>query len=441
MPSNLKLEELVQDSRVHRRIYLEQEIFDLEMERIFEANWVFVGHESEVAAAGDYKTVPIGTQPAIMTRDENGDIHVLMNRCMHRGSTICQEQRGNSSAFRCWYHGWTYSNQGDLIGVPYADAYGPGFDRRKFSLIKAARVEKYRGLVFASLNPEVVPLTDYLANAKRYVDLFMELSPDGDVEARAGVHKYGYDGNWKFQMENGVDGYHPNFVHQAFFETAGNGFGRKVMKLFTGNSECESKDLGNGHSILDMAPKHRAGKGPVSNLLRGATSQSSSDTYLNAMTKRYGETRANEIFAASNVNLAIFPNLLIIGVQLRMTIPVSAKRTDVHLLPTTLKGVPDEINVARLRAHESFYGSAGGGAPDDVEMFNRCSDGLRVKGAEWLELSRGIDRERTDGDGVISGHITDETPQRAFYRRWKTLMCEVVAESQQPKPLRIARTV
>ena len=76
MSSQLKLEELVQDSRVHRRIYLEQEIFELEMERIFERNWVFVGHESEVAAPGDYKTVPIGTQPAIMTRDEDGDIHV-----------------------------------------------------------------------------------------------------------------------------------------------------------------------------------------------------------------------------------------------------------------------------------------------------------------------------------------------------------------------------
>ncbi|MDO8431662.1 MAG: aromatic ring-hydroxylating dioxygenase subunit alpha [Candidatus Binatus sp.] len=441
MPSHLNLEELVQDSRVHRRIYLEQEIFDLEMEHIFEANWVFVGHESEVAAAGDYKTVPIGTQPAIMTRDENGDIHLLMNRCMHRGSTICQEHRGNASTFRCWYHGWTYSNKGDLIGVPYADGYGASFDRRRFSLIKAARVEKYRGLVFASLNPEVAPLTDYLANARHYIDLFMELSPDGEVEARAGVHKYGYDGNWKFQMENGVDGYHPNFVHQAFFEAQGKGFGRKVMQLFTGNSEFESKDLGNGHSILDMAPRHRSAKGPVSNLLRGATSQASSDAYSSSMIRRYGEARTEEIFAASNVNLAIFPNLLIIGVQLRMTIPVSAKRTDVHLLPTTLKGVPDEINVARLRAHESFYGSAGGGAPDDVEMFNRCSDGLRVKGAEWLELSRGIERERTGGDGVVVGHITDETPQRAFYRRWKSLMCNVVAESQQPKTLRIARTI
>src|SRR5713226_1920664 len=221
MPSHLNLEELVQETRVHRKIYLEQQIFDLEMERIFESNWVFVGHQGEISASGDYKTVTIGTQPAIMTRDENGDIHVLMNRCMHRGSTVCQQERGNSPTFRCSYHGWTYNTKGELIGVPYADGYGNNFDRRRFSLIKAARVEQYRGLVFASLNAEVDGLADYLGNAKRYIDLFVELSPEGELEARAGTHKYGYDGNWKFQMENGVDGYHPNFVHRAFFDLQG----------------------------------------------------------------------------------------------------------------------------------------------------------------------------------------------------------------------------
>src|SRR5258708_23737250 len=122
-----------------------------------------------------------------------------------------------------------------------------------------------------------------------------------------------------------------------------------------------------------MAPKRRPGNKPMPTMLRGKASQESSDAYMSSMIRRYGEQRAGEIFAASNVNLAIFPNLLIIGIQLRKTIPVSVARTDVHLLPTTLKGVPEEINVARLRAHESFYGSAGGGAPDDVRSFNPCT--------------------------------------------------------------------
>src|SRR5215471_15050986 len=237
MAPQLNYDELVQDERVHRRIYTDAEVFEAEMERIFERTWVFVGHESEVAASGDYKTITIGTQPAIMTRDEDGGINVLMNRCMHRGSTICQEQRGNSSLVR-------------------------------------ARVGIYRGLVFASLNPEVQEIAEHLARAKYYIDLFMDLSPEGEIDARCGIHKYGYDGNWKFQMENGVDGYHPNFVHQSFFEIQGKQLGRKVMKLFTEESAYQTKDLGNGHSILDMAPQRKLRR-PVNNILRGSTSQAS----------------------------------------------------------------------------------------------------------------------------------------------------------------------
>ena len=358
MAAQLNLDELVQEHRVHRRIYTEAEIFEAEIEGIFEQTWVFVGHDSEVPATGDYKTVSIGLQPAIMVRDADGAVHVLMNRCMHRGATICQESRGNTSAFRCWYHGWTYSHRGDLIGVPYANGYGKNFDRGRFSLVRP-KVGIYRGLVFASVNPDVPEIGDHLGRAKRYIDLFMELSPSGEVESRSGTHKYGYDGNWKFQMENGVDGYHPNFVHQAFFDIQGKRFGPGISRMFTEASDYESKDLGNGHSILDMAPKRRSNR-PVSTILRGTTSQAASDAYLQSLIQRYGEERTQEILLASNVNLAIFPNLLIIGIQFRNVIPVSVTRTDVHLLPTTLKDAPEEINIARLRRTWSFYGSRGG---------------------------------------------------------------------------------
>src|SRR5712691_6031568 len=148
------------------------------MKQVFGKTWVFLGHESEIAKPGDYKTTRIGTQPIIMTRDEDGQIHVLMNRCMHRGATICQEQRGNASYFRCWYHGWTYSNQGDLTGATYPDAYGERFDRSQHGLAKAARVASYRGLIFASLSAEVEELEEHLAGAKRYLDLFIDLSPE-----------------------------------------------------------------------------------------------------------------------------------------------------------------------------------------------------------------------------------------------------------------------
>jgi hypothetical protein len=201
------------------------------------------------------------------------------------------------------------------------------------------------------------------------------------------------------------------------------------MKLFNETSPLESKDLGHGHSLLDTAPR-RSSPRLVSNILRGQVPAEIGDAYVQSLVARNGEARAAEILAASNVNLAVFPNLLIIGIQLRNVIPISFNRTEVFLTPTTLCGVHEAINVARLRAHEAFYGPAGGGAPDDVEMFNRCQAGLAVKGAEWLELSRGLERETVGEDGVIAAHLTDEVPQRAFYKRWREIMCGVATAAR-----------
>ena len=143
--------------------------------------------------------------------------------------------------------------------------------------------------------------------------------------------------------------------------------------------------------------------------------------YFDQLVRAWGRDRTLEILEQSNVNLLIFPNLLIIGVQLRTITPVDVTQTEVYQQPTTLKGVSDAMNVARLRTHEAFYGPAALGAPDDLEMFARCSRGMRVRGREWITFDRGLHRERAE-NGERVGQITDEVPQRAFYRQWCELM-------------------
>ena len=98
---------LVQKDRVHRSIYIDPAIFDLEMQRIFGRSWVYVGHESQVPKAGDYVTARIGSVPVVLSRHKNGKVHVLFNSCGHRGAIVCNEERGNVKLFRCAYHGWT----------------------------------------------------------------------------------------------------------------------------------------------------------------------------------------------------------------------------------------------------------------------------------------------------------------------------------------------
>ncbi|HXG36981.1 MAG TPA: Rieske 2Fe-2S domain-containing protein, partial [Dehalococcoidia bacterium] len=217
--STINYDELIRDDRVHGRLYYDPAIFAEELEKIWYREWVYVGHESEIPYPGDYCTRRIGLQPVIMSRDEDGEIHLLLNRCSHRGNTVCQRERGNAHAFRCAYHGWTFANDGRLLGVPYASGYGADFQREEYGLVRVPRVGVYRGFIFGSLSPTGISLEEHLGQARPLLDRFIDLSPVGELEVRAGVHKLRCQANWKMQLENAVDNYHANFVHETAFAT------------------------------------------------------------------------------------------------------------------------------------------------------------------------------------------------------------------------------
>ncbi|MGW6457641.1 Rieske 2Fe-2S domain-containing protein, partial [Streptomyces sp. NPDC055078] len=125
------------DTRVSRQAYWGEEEFQLEMERVFRRCWLFVAHESELAVPGDYVTRNLGGEDVIVTRDESGEIRAFLNSCTHRGTQLCRADLGNSSHFRCSYHGWTFSNSGDLKGVPERkQVFDPSFDKSAFGLVR-----------------------------------------------------------------------------------------------------------------------------------------------------------------------------------------------------------------------------------------------------------------------------------------------------------------
>ncbi|MCZ6873995.1 MAG: Rieske 2Fe-2S domain-containing protein, partial [bacterium] len=256
-PSATDYDALVKEDRVHGDVYLRQDIFDAEMAKIFHQGWVYVGHAGEIPHAGDYRLSQIGQQSVIMTRDEEGVIHLLMNRCTHRANAVCQSARGNAHVFRCWYHGWTFRNTGELIGVTYASRYDDNFRKADFGLRRVPRMGNYRGFIFASLSPQGIDFDAYLGDAvKAQLDLFTDLSPEGELDVRAGTHKYGYHANWKFQYENAMDGYHPNFTHRTIIDAVSRRAGQRIM-LYTDESSGLSRDFGHGHSMLDRRPYSR----------------------------------------------------------------------------------------------------------------------------------------------------------------------------------------
>ena len=410
---------LVQDDRVHGHVYLHPDIFEAEIDVIFHQGWVYVGHASEIPQPGDYRLARIGRQSVIMSRDEDGEIHLLMNRCTHRANAVCQSERGNAHVFRCSYHGWTFRNDGELIGVTYPKRYGNDFCKADMGLRRVPRMGIYRGFIFGSLSPEGMPFDTYLCDpVKRQLDLFTDLSPEGELDVRAGIHKYGYNANWKFQYENSMDGYHPNFTHQTLVDAASKRIGQRIT-LYTDESPGLSRDFGHGHSMLDRRPYSR---NVGNNGARITATTPDQAGYRELLEARHGKAYAEEILVAGGTHLAVFPNLILIGSHIRVVHPISADRTEVYLYPALLKGVPAEMNEVRLRAHESFYGPGGGGAPDDLEMFERNQVGLSAQVDPWLILARGLGKEWQDDDGTLVGQMTDELPQRAFWRQWKHML-------------------
>ena len=421
--SRSELDDLVREDRVHGRIYTDPEIFELEMERIFGRTWVYVAHESEVAQGGDYKTAYIGRQPVIVTRSaDGGAIQVLYNRCRHRGAAVCQFEKGNASYFRCAYHGWTYSNRGDLIGVTYRQGYGPEFDYKEMGLTPVARTASYRGFIFASLSPDVPSLEEWLGNARPYIDRAIAQSPSGDISLSGGAQKYSANCNWKLQLENSADNYHVAFVHQSLRDllakraaTAKEG----VPYAFTDARFADSfvRDLGNGHTVNDRP----SGQSLVN------THEYSSDAkrYLERLAGRIGTGEANQLAHQCSpvpFTFNIFPSVVVLGTFVRTLRPISPTRTELAIYPIMIKDAPDEINAMRLRHQEQGFGPAGFVGPDDAEILERVQEGLGAKGNEWILQARNMIDEQMDDKGIRSGHLVGETGLRGFYRAWKRLM-------------------
>ncbi|MGH7836619.1 MAG: aromatic ring-hydroxylating oxygenase subunit alpha [Candidatus Binataceae bacterium] len=409
--------DLIQNDRISGRVYYDRAIFQQEIDKIWHREWVYVAHTSEVPEPGDYVVRTIGTQPVIVSRDEDGDIHLLLNRCMHRGNTVCQSERGNAHAFRCAYHGWTYNNRGELVGVPSAGGYDPSFRKEEFPLSHVPRVGTYRGLIFASLAAAGPSLEDHLGAARRLIDQFVNLSPAGELILRAGVLKHSYRGNWKMALENSVDGYHPNILHHAAMAMMMKGK-NDMEAVFGERSEALARDHGHGVEQLDLNPVQTRNGGRV--VPPGWSAQAFSE-YRAAMVARYGEARADQIIAEGPPHFCIFPNLIFILNQFRVIQPVSVDETVVHYYPTMLKDAPEEMNQRRLAETYLIHGPAGRVAPDDFEAYERNQAGFAARVNEWLVLRRGLHREVRENGGV-AGHETDETTQRGIWRHYRDVM-------------------
>ena len=174
---------------VSRDVFVDEQIFRAELERIFDRSWIFLAHETEIPAAGDFVCRILGSAPIVVVRDDDGSVHALLNSCRHRGTELCRADSGHVRNFVCPYHGWTYERNGRLITTGFDRHLARDFDRSQFGLAPVPRLETYKRLIFGSWNPDVLPLREYLAEIAWYIDPFLCRSPAG-MEVLAPPHRW-----------------------------------------------------------------------------------------------------------------------------------------------------------------------------------------------------------------------------------------------------------
>lgn len=405
--------DLIRPEHVHGSVYEDAKIFQAELEGIWYRTWVYIGHESEVPQPNDFVMKSIGPQPVIMTRDGEGKIHLLQNRCSHRGNEVCLKRKGNATSFTCQYHGWSFGTNGDLRSMPFASGY-EGVDKGKLGLGCVPRVDSYKGFVFGSLAKEGITLEEHLGAGREAIDRLVQNSPEGEVEITAGFLQHKVKANWKFLVENETDGYHPQFVHASIFKVAESGIG----SLYGPTSTAVTRYLGNGHSENDLRPEFRRRGQPLGWF---GTTAEKFPGYVSRMQAAYGAEKANEIMIDGTPHVMIFPNLFIAEIQIFVLQALAVDETVQHVTALQFKGAP-ELNRRMRQQTMGSVGSAGFLLADDAEMYERTQRGVQSRDPEWVYLGRGKHRERKDEQGFLVGDATDEVASRGMWEHYRSLM-------------------
>ena len=426
-----ELRSMVEPDRVHRSTYSDPEIFEIEMERIFNRVWTYVGHESQVKKPGDYWTVTIGRQPMIMTRGEDGKVHVLYNRCPHRGNLLIGERSGSADkSIICSYHAWQFNFDGSPKAIPIAK----GYENTKLDIAspacaikKAPRMASYRGFVFASLADSGPSLLEWLGPSKIAFDQMCDRAPDGEVEVVPTCFRVLQRSNWKFFLENQLDVTHAVITHESTGRAATEV--EEEVRAERGSAPIDYHFLSGFTLPLSAFDKmttvnYRRGHSILEGYMSLRPQDPISLDYEAIMKQKYGEKRTNEILDTNIHHVICYPVLSIQPPlqQLRAIRPLAVDQTLTELWHFRLKGAPEPIYRRALGYFNLVNSPSTMVNADDLWNFRKQHEGLSSEGGEWVSLHRYAGQD-DEANGVIRTRIgTSEAPLRNYFSAWVDYM-------------------
>jgi len=423
---------LVEPDRVHRSCYVDQGIFDREIETIYHQSWIYVGHETQVKKPGDYCTTVIGKQPVIMVRGKDKRVHVLYNRCPHRGAMMCSDRQGNAgSAFRCTYHAWQFNFDGSVESIPVMQGYdNTRFDIRdpQFRMRPAARVDSYRGFVFASLVDSGPDLKTFLGGATAAFDDMCDRAPDGEVEIVPTCFRMIQKSNWKIFLENQLDSLHPSVVHEST--------GRAARVVETDIEKRTGKKPPLSYHYLSaftmafdfwdnmLTRGYPYGHCLLSSYMSLRPKDPDTLAYEKIMYQRYGKDRAEEILNGNIHHVLVYPSLSVQSPlqQLRAVRPIAPDRTLTEIWHFRLKGAPEPIYRRALDYYYLVNSPSTMINADDLHNFWKCHEGLRTEGGEWVSFHRNAGQDPVENGVTKSITGMSEQPMRNMFKAWSEYM-------------------
>ena len=425
------LRKFVEPDRVHRLVYTDPDIFEREIKNIFEKIWVYCGHESQVKKPGDYATMTIGRQPMIMVRGKDMQVRVLYNRCPHRGVQQCGNHKGNTgSTFVCSYHSWSFHLDGKVESIPLAKGYeGTRMTRDdpEFSMKPAARVDSYRGFVFASLSPTGPSLSEFLGEARIAFDDMCDRSPEGEVEVVPVCHRVIQHSNWKFFMENQLDSLHPSVTHQSTGVAATRI--EKQIKASGGTAPLYYHYLSTFSSSFEQWDSVQTinfprGHGVLKAYMGLRPQDPDTKAYEKLMEKAYGKEKMEEFLSRSIHHVLVYPYLSVQSPlqQLRVLRPIAPNRTLSEIWHFRLKGAPEAIYRRSLWYYNLVNSPATMINADDLENWTKGQWGLESTGSDWVSFHRNHGGDTIENGVSYSNKGTSEVVMRSQFKAWSDYM-------------------
>lgn len=420
---------LVRPGEVHKDLYVDPELFELEMEQLFANTWVYVGHASQVPQPGDYFTTTVGTEPVVMVRHTDRSVRVLVNRCPHKGVQVAGGTCGNTGKFfRCPYHAWTFKTDGSLLSLPLRKGYeNTGFENCEASqgMATAGAVHVYRDFVFCRLAPQGISFEDFFGGSLSTIDNMVDRSPEGRLEIAGGVLRYMHPCNWKMLVDNQTDTCHPMVAHESSAGTAVAVWNRApegtpkpmaveqfapFMSPYEFFEKMGIRVWDNGHGHTGVADSIHAAYSPVPG-------------YWEQMVAAYGEERAQAILGDVRHNTVYFPNIMVKGpIQtLRVFKPVAVDRTLVESWTFRLVGAPGLLLERTCMYNRLINAPTSVVGHDDLEMYERAQQALKARGRDWMNVARLLEPGEAEApEAVVNG--TSERQMRNQFHAWARFM-------------------